>query len=467
MKKIAIIGAGPAGLTAAYKLASLGHQVEIFEASKSVGGMSKTLPMWGQLVDLGPHRFFSNSKIINEFWLEVVENEYTKVNRLTRIYYQNKFYHYPLRAINALKNLGIFEALLCLLSYFKVKLKVNKNIKSFEDWVISKFGYRLFSIFFKSYSEKLWGISCKSIDSDFASQRIKKLSLSEAIKSIFITKNKTKHKTLVDEFMYPNYGTGYLYEKMAKKIKKNGGNINFETPISKIELNYKNENKILLELNTGKSELFDHMISSMPLTSLIKSIKAPDEIQNYAKKLKFRNTILVYLRLDIENAFPDQWIYIHSKELKTGRITNFKNWCKKINKGQKDTIICLEYWCYETDSMWSWENEKLINLAKEEINKTKLVNYDLIKDGNVVRIPRCYPVYSIGYKENLKPIREYLSKFENLSVIGRYGAFKYNNQDHSILMGLMAAKNISQNEKNDLWEINTDYDYQESSKINS
>ena len=220
MKKIAIIGAGPAGLTAAYKLASLGHQVEIFEASKSVGGMSKTLPMWGQLVDLGPHRFFSNSKIINEFWLEVVENEYTKVNRLTRIYYQNKFYHYPLRAINALKNLGIFEALLCLLSYFKVKLKVNKNIKSFEDWVISKFGYRLFSIFFKSYSEKLWGISCKSIDSDFASQRIKKLSLSEAIKSIFITKNKTKHKTLVDEFMYPNYGTGYLYEKMAKKILK-------------------------------------------------------------------------------------------------------------------------------------------------------------------------------------------------------------------------------------------------------
>ena len=467
MKKIAIIGAGPAGLTAAYKLASLGHQVEIFEASKSVGGMSKTLPMWGQLVDLGPHRFFSNSKTINEFWLEVVENEYTKVNRLTRIYYQNKFYHYPLRAINALKNLGIFEALLCLLSYFKVKLKVNKNIKSFEDWVISKFGYRLFSIFFKSYSEKLWGISCKSIDSDFASQRIKKLSLSEAIKSIFITKNKTKHKTLVDEFMYPNYGTGYLYEKMAKKIKKNGGNINFETPISKIELNYKNENKILLELNTGKSELFDHMISSMPLTSLIKSIKAPDEIQNYAKTLQFRHTILVYLRLDIENAFPDQWIYIHSKELKTGRITNFKNWCKKINKGQKDTIICLEYWCYETDSMWSWENEKLINLAKEEINKTKLVNYDLIKDGNVVRIPRCYPVYSIGYKENLKPIREYLSKFENLSVIGRYGAFKYNNQDHSILMGLMAAKNISQNEKNDLWEINTDYEYQESSKINS
>ena len=467
MKKIAIIGAGPAGLTAAYKLASLGHQVEIFEASKSVGGMSKTLPMWGQLVDLGPHRFFSNSKTINEFWLEVVENEYTKVNRLTRIYYQNKFYHYPLRAINALKNLGIFEALLCLLSYFKVIKEVNTNIKSFEDWVISKFGYRLFSIFFKSYSEKLWGISCKSIDSDFASQRIKKLSLSEAIKSIFITKNKTKHKTLVDEFMYPNYGTGYLYEKMAKKIKKNGGNINFETPISKIELNYKNENKILLELNTGKSELFDHMISSMPLTSLIKSIKAPDEIQNYAKKLKFRNTILVYLRLDIENAFPDQWIYIHSKELKTGRITNFKNWCKKINKGQKDTIICLEYWCYETDSMWSWENEKLINLAKEEINKTKLVNYDLIKDGNVVRIPRCYPVYSIGYKENLKPIREYLSKFENLSVIGRYGAFKYNNQDHSILMGLMAAKNISQNEKNDLWEINTDYEYQESSKINS
>ena len=186
----------------------------------------------------------------------------------------------------------------------------------------------------------------------------------------------------------------------------------------------------------------------------------------FQKKLKFRNTILVYLRLDTDAAFPDQWIYIHSKELKTGRITNFKNWCPEINKGQKDTIICLEYWCYNSDEMWKWENEKLINLAKKEIKKTNLINEKYIKDGNVVRIPKCYPVYSIGYKNNLAPIKKYLSKFENISVIGRYGSFKYNNQDHSILMGLMVAQNISQNEKNDLWEINTDYEYQESSKIN-
>lgn len=466
MKKIAIIGAGPAGLTAAYKLTSLGFHVEIFEAGNMVGGMSKTISMWGQLVDLGPHRFFSNSSTINNFWLEIIENEYTKVSRLTRIYYKNRFYHYPLRAINALKNLGIFESILCVLSYLKIKLKKKKDIKSFEDWVISKFGYRLFSIFFKSYSEKLWGISCDKIDSDFASQRIKKLSLSEAIKSIFLHVNKKKHKTLVDEFMYPIFGTGYLYEKMAKKIINQGGIINLRTLVSNIKMNVNNSSQIQIELNDGKIKLFDHIISSMPLTSFIKAINAPQEIQNISKKLKFRNTILVYLRLDTDAAFPDQWIYIHSKELKTGRITNFKNWCPEINKGQKDTIICLEYWCYNSDEMWKWENEKLINLAKKEIKKTNLINEKYIKDGNVVRIPKCYPVYSIGYKNNLAPIKKYLSKFENISVIGRYGSFKYNNQDHSILMGLMVAQNISQNEKNDLWEINTDYEYQEKSLIN-
>lgn len=466
MKKIAIIGAGPAGLTAAYKLTSLGFHVEIFEAGNIVGGMSKTISMWGQLVDLGPHRFFSNSSTINNFWLEIIENEYTKINRLTRIYYKNKFYHYPLRAINALKNLGIFESILCVLSYLKVKLKKNTNIKSFEDWVISKFGYRLFNIFFKSYSEKLWGIPCYDIDSDFASQRIKKLSLTEAIMSIFLKTNKKKHKTLADEFMYPIFGTGYLYEKMSKKIINQGGIVNLSTPISDIKINANDSKQIQIELRNGKIKLFDHIISSMPLTSFIKAIDAPIEIQNISKKLKFRNTILVYLRLNTDTTFPDQWIYIHSKELKTGRITNFNNWSAEINKGKKDTIICLEYWCYSDDEMWMWENEKLINLAKKEIIKTKLVNEKFIEDGNVVRIPKCYPVYTIGYKKNLEPIRKYLSQFDNISVIGRYGAFKYNNQDHSILMGLMAAKNIAQNEKNDLWEINTDYEYQEKSLIN-
>jgi len=466
MRTIAIIGAGPAGLTAAYKLTSMGFKVEIFEASSMVGGMSKTLPMWGQLVDLGPHRFFSNNSDVNDFWLEIIEDEYRKVNRLTRIYYNNNFYYYPLRAFNALKNLGLLEAIFCVLSYFSSKIKKKKNIISFEDWVVSKFGYRLFNIFFKSYSEKLWGITCDKIDSDFASQRIKKLSLSETIKSIFIKKNKTKHKTLIDEFMYPIFGTGYLYEKMAKKIKKAGGIIHLESGVSKIILNFNNKNQSQVKLKNGNIKLFDHIISSMPLTSLIESIGAPSEVQSFAKKLKFRNTILVYLKLDIEKAFSDQWIYIHSKELKTGRITNFKNWCPEINRDQKETIICLEYWCYNSDEIWKWENEKLIKLASEEIHKTNLVNQNLIKDGNVVRVPKCYPVYSIGYKKNLEPIKDYLCKFKNLSVIGRYGAFKYNNQDHSILMGLMAAKNIALNEKNDLWEINTDDEYQEEDKIN-
>jgi protoporphyrinogen oxidase len=194
---------------------------------------------------------------------------------------------------------------------------------------------------------------------------------------------------------------------------------------------------------------------------------APDNVQSYANVLKFRNTILVYLKIDSEKSFPDQWIYVHSANLKTGRITNFKNWVPNINKGNKETILCLEYWCYEKDSIWGWGDEKLVSLATDEIYKTKLISENSVINGKVVRVPKCYPVYSIGYKENLIPIQQYLSKFKNLTAIGRYGSFKYNNQDHSILMGLLAAENITDNKNHDLWQINTDYEYQETSKINN
>ena len=462
--KVAIIGAGPAGLTAAYELLKKGIHVEVFEASDAVGGMAKTIPLWGQLVDLGPHRFFSSDTRVNKLWLEVIGKNYSMVNRLTRIYYKKTFFDYPLKALNALFGLGIFQSTLCILSYIKSKIFPIKNEATFEAWVTNRFGKKLFSIFFKSYSEKLWGISCEELDADFAAQRIKKLSLFEAIKAAIFKSGGTKHKTLVDEFAYPNLGAGEIYNEMASKLKKMGGKIYFNSPVQSVHpKNSKRPPKLKLE--NGKEKVFDHIISSMPITLLVDHMGAPSSIKKHAKQLRFRNTLLVYLQVDSESPFPDQWIYVHSDELQTGRITNFRNWVPSILKNRKETILCLEYWCYDHDDLWSMEPRDLIALATKEIYKTTLIPKNKVLNGHVVRVPKCYPVYVTGYQKHLKPVEDYLSKQQGLSVIGRYGAFKYNNQDHSILMGILAAENVSTNTKHNLWEINTDYEYQESSKI--
>lgn len=463
-KKVAVVGAGPAGLTAAYLLAKEGLEVEVYEAGASVGGMAKTIPIWGQLVDLGPHRFFSSDPRVNRLWLELLGDDYRMVSRLTRIYYQNKFFDYPLKPFNALLGLGIIESILCVISYFVAKAFPPRDTNTFEGWVKSRFGARLFGIFFKSYSEKLWGISCIELDSDFAAQRIKKLSLFEALKSALTGNKCSKHKTLVDEFAYPKYGAGLVYERMADAIKAHGGNILLNNPVSSVAP-AKGDSKAHINLPNGERIDYDHVISTMPITQLVRQMKAPDEVMKHLKSLTFRNTILVYLLLKGDSPFPDQWIYVHSENLKTGRITNFSNWVQSLNDDQTETILCLEYWCYDEDEIWAATDEHLIALATKEIYQTSLVNSGSVKAGQVVRVPKCYPVYVSGYKKNLKPIEDFLQKQRNIITIGRYGSFKYNNQDHSILMGMLAAENILHNSNHDLWSLNTDYEYQESSRI--
>jgi protoporphyrinogen oxidase len=471
-KKIGIIGAGPAGLTAAYILSKNGIKVDVFESTESVGGMAKTIKLWDQLVDLGPHRFFSQDPRVNKILFEVLENDYTVVNRMTRIYYNNFFFDYPLKPFNALKGLGFIESIKCIISFFKSKLinlnYQNKKENTFEDWVKNRFGKRLFEIFFKSYSEKLWGISCKQLDSDFAAQRIKKLSLFEAIKSALIKIKKNKHKSLVDAFVYPNLGTGMIYERMMKKIKENGGNIYLNEKIQAVNPVTDNRSQnveIILQNNSTKK--YDKIISTMPITNLVISMKkiVSSEVIDCVKNLKFRNTILVYLEIDKKKIFPDQWIYIHAQNLKTGRITNFRNWTSTINKNKDETILCLEYWANDNSELWSENDKNLIDLASNEIESTGLVEKKFIKQGKVIKIPKCYPVYSFGYKDKLKPVQKFLDKLENIIAIGRYGSFKYNNQDHSILMGLLAARNIMYNKNHDLWSLNTDYEYQEDGEL--
>jgi protoporphyrinogen oxidase len=466
--RVGIIGAGPAGITAAYELSKQNVEIDLFEASDSVGGMAKTITLWNQRVDLGPHRFFSSDPRVNAVWKEIIGDDYDMVDRLTRIYYRGKYFYYPLKPLNALSQLGILEGTRCLISFANQNLpkgKVSTNgSESFEDWVVNRFGRRLFEIFFKTYTEKLWGVPCSVIDADFASQRIKKLSLLEAGRAAFAGNRNNKHKTLLETFAYPHGGSGILYERMADKVRANGGTLHLTTPVKKVLTEADQATGI--ELMNGEMRRYDHIISTMPLTRMVDQLPGvPDDIRAKAKALRFRNTILVYLKVEASDLFPDQWLYIHDESLQTGRITNFRNWTPSLYGNESASIVAMEYWCNFEDELWSAADDTLIELAKTELRRTGLVNHSAISEGHIQRLPNCYPVYNLDYKSNLKPVEEYLSTVKNLTVIGRYGAFKYNNQDHSILMGILAARNISLDAGHDLWDINTDYEYQESSKV--
>lgn len=467
--KIAVIGAGPAGMTAAYEISKqLGKQVsalDVFEKSDRVGGLSRSIDLWDQRVDLGPHRFFSHDTKINTLWLEVVRDRYNIVNRQTRIYYKKRFFDYPIRAFNALIGLGIFEAVRCFFSYLAERMFPTRDTSTFEGWVISRFGKRLYSIFFKTYSEKLWGISCTELDSDFAAQRIKKLSLFEAIKNAIFQGKGNKHATLVDQFAYPIGGTGSVYESMQEQIENRGGQVHVNTGVEKVITSGGVTHS--LQLENGEIREYDHIISTMPISLLVERLpEVPLPVLEQAKKLTFRNTILVYLRVDRSNLFTDQWLYIHEQSVDVGRVTNFRNWLPSVYGKSGSSILCLEYWCYFDDELWNQDQEELIIKAGKEIVRTGLVNEGDVKEGHVVRLPRCYPVYFSGYRDIMKPVEAYLTSVEGLHAIGRYGAYKYNNQDHSILMGMRVSENILDNAGHDLWAINTDYEvYQESSVI--
>ncbi|MCX6287335.1 MAG: FAD-dependent oxidoreductase [Bacteroidetes bacterium] len=464
--KVLIIGAGPAGLSCGYELTKAGIDVEVYEASPFVGGMARSFDLWGQRVDMGPHRFFSKEQHINEFFTTLVKDDYTLVNRLTRIYYRNRFFHYPIKLFNVLRNLPPTTILLILWEYLRIKLFPYKNPTTFEEWVSNRFGRKLFEIFFKHYSEKLWGIPCSKIDADWAAQRIKSLSLWEAVISAIFGNKGDKHKTLLDQFAYPNNGTGILYERAAEYITAHGGKVNLQMPVKKVIQDA--SGKVTgIELKDGSIVTADRVVSTMPLTIMVKGLKdVPADVISAAEKLYFRNTILAYLEVDSMELFSDNWIYVHSPEVKHGRITNFRNWSKELNRDKKTTILCMEFWAFDNDPIWKEQDETIAELAKKEIHIMKLVPLQTkILNSYILRVPRCYPVYETGYQVNLKKVENYLDTVENLIPIGRYGAFKYNNQDHSILMGILAADKITQGLDIDLWKINTDVEYQEDARI--
>jgi protoporphyrinogen oxidase len=465
-KRVGIIGAGPAGMTAGYILSkSDGYETCILEKTGSVGGMARSFSLFGRIVDLGPHRFFSSDPRVNKLWLEVVGDRYRMVDRTTRVFFRNRFFRYPIMPMDVLSKLGLLETCRCILSFVHSRLRPRASEDTFEDWVVNKFGRRLYSLFFKSYTEKLWGMPTDRLSSDFAKQRIRKLSLGESIITSFGLK-KNKHKTLVDRFAYPLHGNGYPYERMRDSILANGGSIRFSVGVKSIE---RIGESYVVGFDDGSETEFDHLVSSMPIDGFFKSFKhsLPD-VLNAAGNLRFRNTILAYVNLSVEGLFVDQWLYIQELSVLTGRITNFNNWVPEIRNGVKGTLLALEYWCFEEDEIWGMSDSRLLEIVKSDLVKCGFIDSEGSVEGfHVVRVNKCYPVYVDDYKRDLETVVKFASGFPNLQLVGRYGSFKYNNQDHSILMGYLAARNILYGEGNDLWEINNDYEYHESSKITS
>jgi protoporphyrinogen oxidase len=468
-KKIAIIGAGPAGLTAAYLLGKAKQDVTVFEKDPQyVGGISRTETYKGYSFDIGGHRFFSKSKEVEDFWTEILSDEMLERPRSSRIYYNHKFFAYPLAAFEALRKLGIVESTLCVLSYMQAKISPVKNPTNFEDWVVNQFGRRLFTIFFKTYTEKVWGIPCNQISADWAAQRIKGLSLSSAIWNALFKPNAKASdkdkiiKTLIDSFRYPKKGPGMMWERCVEKSEALGVKVIMNTGVNEIHLT---NSKWNVKTSTGNTlEGFDFVLSSAPMRELVASTypKFPEKAFNASQDLKYRDFITVVLICKDEDAFTDNWIYIHDPNVKVGRIQNFKSWSPYMVPDQNMACYGLEYFCFEGDGMWTSSNEDLIALAKKEIEQIGLTKQSAVVDGYVVRQPKAYPVYDHAYKANVEAVREALKNYPGLYLVGRNGMHKYNNQDHSMMTAMLAAKNIiAGDEVYDLWNVNEDAEYHE------
>ncbi len=459
MSRACVIGAGPAGLTCAYELARRGWRVEVCEAEGAVGGLSRSIDLWGQRVDLGPHRFFSRDARVNGFWLEHAGEERVVVDRLTRILYSRKFFHYPIRPFEVLGKLGPFEAARCGVSYLAAQCRPRGAEATFEQWVANRFGHRLYSIFFKTYSERLWGLPCTELDADFAAQRIKGLNLGEVLASALVKARRGRHKTLADRFWYPKAGCGQVYEALARGVEAAGGAVRVGSPVRRILT--RDGAAAGVELADGTALAADAVVSTAPFTDMVCGIGELAAVHDEARQLRYRNTTLVYLLVDRREIFRDNWIYVHERGLQTGRISNFRNWSELQTGGRGEAILALEYWSYDTDALWRMGDAELVALARRELAATGLVREGEVRDGRVVRLHRSYPVYACGYRQRLAVLQRAVGALRNVAFIGRNGAFKYNNQDHSILMGLLAAENLADGARHDLWQVNTDYDYQE------
>lgn len=455
-----VIGAGPAGLTAAYEALKLGKTVTILEKDNVVGGISRTVKIDEYKFDLGGHRFFTKVDRVEKFWHEILpDSEFLQRPRMSRILYKGAFFDYPLKATNALRGLGLLEAIKCVLSYFKSRIFPPKIQDNFEDWVTARFGKRLYSIFFKTYTEKVWGINAREISSAWAAQRIKNLSLGKAILNAFgFGKGTEKITTLIDTFQYPKFGPGQMWEKCLSDIELMNGKIIFDVEITGMQVG---KSEVQVETNKG---IFtsEYIVTTLPINDLPKLLGVEDStVINASSNLKHRDFLTVALVVQGEETFPDNWIYVHTPEVKVGRIQNFRSWSPEMSpEGQ--TCLGLEYFVNQGDSTWESTDDELVNLGKSELAKLGLIDMERVIKGYVVRVPKAYPVYDEEYEEHLKVLANFINTYNGrIQPVGRNGMHRYNNQDHSMLTAMYAVENIFLGKNHNLWEVNVDDSYHE------
>lgn len=485
-KTAIIIGAGPAGLTAAYELIKIGIKPIILESGSQVGGLSKTLDRNGWKFDIGPHRFFTKAKEVADLWTEILPIAPEKMlikNRLTRIYYQQKLFSYPVElSFQTLKTLGFLKSLKIGLSYIKAFIKPIKNEKSLEDFFINRFGQELYKTFFDSYTEKVWGVPCNQIPKDWGAQRVKGLSLlkviANSLQKIFKVKNINTETSLIDTFLYPRLGAGQMYEALAQKIIAQGGEIIFNTTAESFKNSQTSMQAVIArQNNSGKKSSFtaDYFFSTQPLKELFSGLEnTPGSLQEIANGLPYRHIIvvaLVYKKLSIKtanhktsnlNIVPDNWIYIQEDGVNMGRLSIFNNFSEAMLKEKDKVWLGAEYFCDLNDKLWQAQEPEIIKLAQEELAKMKIANRPDFVTAFVHKQSNAYPSYFGTYQE-LPKLKDYLNNFTNLFLIGRNGQHRYNNMDHSMLTAIRAVRNIKNDltAKDNIWNVNTEEDYHE------
>ena len=464
--EVVVIGAGPAGLTAAYEFGRRGKKVRVFEADEVVGGISRTVERDGWRFDIGGHRFFTKVAPVEAFWHEILPDEdFLMRPRMSRIFYGNKFYDYPLKATNALRNLGIIEAVRCVLSYLWVRIHKPKDTTTFEGWTAARFGWRLYRTFFKTYTEKVWGVPATDIQADWAAQRIKNLSLGKAIFNALLPRRNQKDiASLIEEFQYPKYGPGMMWERCTELVRDQGSTVTLTTRVESITRGDQGAKSVSVrDANGSQQYQCDHIISTMPINELLAVINppAPPEVLAAAAGLKHRDFLTVAIVVPQEFAFPDNWIYIHAPEVRVGRIQNFGSWSPYLVKEGR-TCLGLEYFVSIGDDLWVMPDDDLIELAKREIATLGLADPTRVEAGFVVRMPKAYPVYDIDYQANVETIRTWLTQnMPNVHPVGRNGMHKYNNQDHSMYTAMLTVENIVDGTHHDIWAVNVEEEYHE------
>jgi protoporphyrinogen oxidase len=454
-------------LTAAYELTKLGTHSVIFERDGVVGGIARTVCHDGYRFDVGGHRFFTKVKIVQSIWEEILGEDFLRRPRLSRIYYNDHFFDYPLKPLNALKGLGPFESARIALSYARVALFPSSEERTFEQWVSNRFGRRLYEIFFKTYTEKVWGIPCSEIGAEWAAQRIKNLDLVAALKNALLgtgQKDGRAIATLIDEFHYPRLGPGMMWERCRDLLAARGVATHLRRRVTRVHHENGRITGVTVRDAAGieRRESGAHVISSMPIRSLLRAFDPtpPADVLAAAESLRYRDFLVVALIVDRAEVFPDNWIYIHSPKVRLGRIQNFKNWSPEMVPDPSKTSLGLEYFTQEDDDLWRASDAELIELGTRECAELRLIRPKEVLDGAVIRMPKAYPVYDGGYQQALRTIRAYVERFPNLHLVGRNGQHRYNNQDHSMVTAIYAARRIH-GQSYDIWNVNVEAVYHE------